>query len=300
MFVDVLGKTRVKVALNVKVGEGASPRFLAEEYLEFGFDAIALTENWEYKPEGELSGIKVMSGCEYTVGGLEESEEAYHIIGVGMTSDPEVPPAWKNMKKTARAKAKEIINMIQKRNGMAIVALPAHNRNKAEELLDLGEFDAIEIFNSEIEYGGVTDGYAGEACDKLSAFGVSPALVASNGISCYEDEDYICAIMVEATEMDTASIIRAIRRGRYYTTEGPEIHIERIGVDRVRVVCTPAIKIEFFSDTGRTAGKIVNAENLIEADYVIKEGERFVRAEVTDENGLRAWSSIIRFDDIYR
>lgn len=300
MFVDVLGKTRVKIALHVKAGEGASPRFLAEEYLDFGFDAIALTENWEYTREGELSGIKVLSGCEYSVGGLEESEEAYHIIGVGMTSDPEVPPAWKNMKKTARAKAKEIVTMIQKRNGLAIVALPAHNGNRAEDLLDLGDFDAIEIFNSEIEYGGVSDGYAGVICDKLAGFGVYPALIASNGTSCYEDEDYICSLMVEATDMDSASILRAIKRGRFYTTEGPEIHIERRGSDRVRVVCTPAVKIEFFSDMGRTSGKIVDAENLIEADYVIKDGEKFVRAEVTDENGLRAWSNIIRFDDIYR
>ena len=51
---------------------------------------------------------------------------------------------------------------------------------------------------------------------------------------------------------------------------------------------------------GQTSGKIVNGENLIEADYVIKDGEKFVRAEVTDENGLRAWSNTVRFDDIYR
>ena len=100
--------------------------------------------------------------------------------------------------------------------------------------------------------------------------------------------------------MDSTHIIRAIRQGRFYATEGPQIHIERRGADRVRVVCTPALKIEFFSDMGQTSGKIVNGENLIEADYVIKDGEKFVRAEVTDENGLRAWSNTVRFDDIYR
>ena len=300
MFVDILGKTRVKIALHVQAGKGASPRFLAEEYLEHGYDAIALTESWQYTPEGELSGIKVLSGCEYSVGGLGESEEAYHILGIGMTSDPEIPVAWQNMKKTARAKAKEIVGMIKKRNGLAILAYPAHNGNSAEELLDLEGFDGIEIFNSEVEYGVTSDGHAGGLCDRLSAFGVSPVLIASNGVNCYEDEDYICSIMVEATDMESTHILRAIRQGRFYATEGPQIHIERRGADRVRVICSPALKIEFFSDMGQTPGKIMVGENLIEADYVIKEGEKFVRAEVTDENGLRAWSNTVRFDDIYR
>ena len=300
MFVDILGKTRVKIALHAQAGKGASPRFLAEEYLEHGYDAIALTENWEYTPEGELGGVKLLSGCEYSVGGLGDGEEAYHILGIGMTSDPEIPVAWQNMKKTARAKAKEIVNMIKKRNGIAIVAYPAHNGNRAEDLLDLEDFDAIEIFNSEIEYGRTTDGDASKTVDRLSGLGVSPVLIASNGVNCYEDEDYICSLMVEATDMDSAHIIRAIRQGRFYATEGPQIHIERRGADRVRVICSPALKIEFFSDMGQTSGKIVAGENLIEADYVIKEGERFVRAEVTDENGLRAWSNTVRFDDIYR
>ena len=300
MFVDLLGKTRVKITLHAQAGKGASPRFLAEEYLEHGYDMIALTENWEYTPEGELAGIKLVSGCEYSVGGLGEGEEAYHILGIGMTSDPEIPVAWQNMKKTARAKAIEIVNMIKKRNGLAFVAYPAHNSNRAEDLLDLGEFDGIEIFNSEIEYGVTNDGYAGEAVDKLSEFGLNPVLIASNGVNCYEDEDYICSLMVEATDMDSTHILRAIRQGRFYTTEGPQIHIERRGTDRVRVICSPALKIEFVSDMGRTSGKIIEGENLIEADYFIKEGEKFVRAEVTDENGLRAWSNTVRFDDIYR
>ena len=51
---------------------------------------------------------------------------------------------------------------------------------------------------------------------------------------------------------------------------------------------------------GQTSGRIIDGENLIEASYVIKEGERFVRAEVTDKNGLRAWTNTVRFDDIYR
>ncbi len=300
MFVDLLGKTRIKLALHVSLCGEDSAESLAEEYIEHGYDAIALCENWKYTPDCEIGGIKVISGCEYSVGGLDEGEEAYHILGIGMTSDPEIPPAWKNMKKTARAKACEIIKMIQKRNGLAVIAYPAHNKNSADVLLDLEGFDAIEIFNSETNYGLTKDGYYGHEIDRLNAFGVSPVLIASNGVDCYDDEKYLCSLMVEATDMDSGHILRAIKQGRFYSTEGPEIHIERMGADKVRVTCSPSEKLEFFSDMGQTSGKIVDAEDIISADYVIKEGERFVRAEITDKNGLRAWSNTLRFDDIYR
>ncbi len=300
MFVDLLGKTRIKLALHTSPRRGESVEDCAREYLDHSFDAIAITENWKFSEGGEIERLKVISGCEYSVGGLCDGEEAYHIIGIGMTSDPEIPSAWKNMKKTARSKAAEIVNMIQKRNGIALLSYPAHNSNRAEELVDIEGLDLIEIFNSETEYGRKSDGYAGDIIDRMSMMGISPHLVASNGERCYDDEEYICSIMVEATDMDTPHILRALRQGRFYATEAPEIHLERIGADKLRVICSPAVKIEFFTDSPSDNKKIIIGEDLLEADYVLKSGERAVRAEVTDRDGLRAWSNTVRFDELYR
>ena len=300
MFVDLTGKTRIKLALHVcstrSVGK-ERPGEIAKKYLDKGFDAIALTDNWLYNGEDEIEGLKIISGCEYSTGSLEDGGEAYCIVGIGMTSDPEVPSAWQNMKKTARQKASEIISMIKKANGFSFIAYPSHNKNGADKLLELGESDGIEIYNSETEYGECDGGYAGDVADSLSLYGKSPVIISSDGVNCYEGEDYRCAVMVEATDMDTMHIIRALRQGRFYSTEGPEIHIERIGTDKVRVTCSPATKIEFFTGTSR---KALKGEGLLEADYSIKEGEKFVRAEVMDENGLMAWSNVIRFDELYR
>ena len=300
MFVDLKGKTRIKLSLHTPMQKRSADE-VARDCLEHGFDAVALTVPWEYIDRCNVDGIKVLSGCEYSVGTVSEEYEAFHIIGVGMTSDPEVPTAWKDMKKTAKPKASEIIKMIKKRNGIAILCYPAHNANTAETLLDIGEFDGIEIFNSETEYGFSAIGYAGDIIDRLALFGLRPTLVASNGESCYEGEEFSCAVMVEATDMDTDHILRALRQGRFYSTEGPEIHLERVGADKVRVTCSPAVKIEFFSDGIRDyEEKTVEGENLIEAEYCIKNGEKYVRAEITDENGLKAWSNIISFDELYR
>ena len=190
--------------------------------------------------------------------------------------------------------------MIQKANGFAFVAYPAHNKNTADKLLDIGGFDGFEIYNSETEYSDVDSGYAGEISDNLSLYGKNAVLIASDGVNCYEGEDYRCAVMVEATDMETKYIVRALSQGKFYTSEGPEIHIEKIGFNKVRVISSPVSKIEFFTDSKSSTGKIIRGENLLEADYCLKDGERFVRAEVMDENGLMAWSNIIRFDELYR
>lgn len=303
MFVDLMGKTRIKLALHVcstRTSGKESPESLAKTYIDRGYDAIALTDKWLYSKEDEIEGLKIISGCEYSTGSLEDGFDAYHIVGIGMTSDPEIPSAWQNMKKTAQSKAAEIVNMIKKSNGFAFVAYPAHNRNNADRLLDIGEFDGIEIYNSETEYGDADGGYAGELVDRLSLYGKETVLLASDGVNCYDGEEYRCAIMVEATDMDTKYILRALRQGKFYSTEGPEIHLERIGADKVRVICSPASKITFFAGVDGSGVKVIRGENLLEADYSIKDGERFVRAEVMDENGLMAWSNVIRFDELYR
>lgn len=303
MFVDLTGKTRIKLGLHIctarSVGkERASD--IAKIYRDRGYDAIALTDNWFYNGECEIEGIKVISGCEYSTGSLEDGFDAYHIVGIGMTSDPEIPVAWRNMKKTAQAKACEIVNMIKKSNGFAFVAYPAHNRNTADKILELGDFDGIEVYNSEISYGDADSGYAGDIVDRLSLYGKSVMLIASDGVNCYGGDEFRCSMMVEATDMDTPHILRALRQGRFYSTEGPEIHIQRIGADKVRVISSPVCKIEFFSENGSLASKVIRGENLLEADYCIKDGERCIRAEVMDENGLMAWSNVIRFDELYR
>ena len=73
------------------------------------------------------------------------------------------------------------------------------------------------------------------------------------------------------------------------------VHLQRVDADTVKLRCTPAVKIAFLSDIPWSAGRMVRGEGVTEAEYTIKHNlcERFVRVEVTDANGLTAWSNII-------
>lgn len=298
MFVDMLGKTRVKLGLHTHttLSDGrATPEEAAKIYLDEGYDAIAITDHWKYGEECEIEGLKILSGCEYDIGGVDGSH-AVHIIGVGMTSDPGIPEDWKNMKKTAFQKAAEVIKRIKLHNGLAIVGHPAWSLNTPEQLMTLGDFDVIEVFNSVSEHGESVRAYSDVIIDQLATAGRISNMVAVDDTHYYNGDECRGWIMVEATDTDTQSIIRSIRAGRFYSTQGPEVHIEKIAPDKVRVVCSPVNKISFQGNTTWAPDRVFREEGIVAAEYTKSPTDRFIRAEVTDANGNKAWTNYVEFD----
>ena len=299
MFVDLLGKTRVKVGLHTHttLSDGLrSPEEAVRMYADEGYDAVAITDHWIYGDEDEIEGVKILSGCEYDVGGNDASNGVFHIVGVGMTSDPQIPEDWRNMTRTGEAKAVEIIKKIKLHNGLAIVAHPAWSLNTPDQLLRLGDFDAVEIYNSVSHHGMSDRAYSDVIADQLVCMQRPTNLVAADDTHYYDGDQCRGWIMVEATEMDTQSIVRAIRAGRFYATQGPEAHIIKVAPDKVKVICSPSQKVVFQSNTVWTPTRIVYGDGIVEAEYTKYGPDRFVRAEVTDAEGKKAWTNYVMFD----
>jgi hypothetical protein len=158
----------------------------------------------------------------------------------------------------------------------------------------------MEIYGADFTRSTLDESYAGERVDGLARLGKIPVILASGGVVCDDEESDGTAIMVESVDMQTSSIVRALKNGRFYATQGPEIHLIKIAPDKVKLVCSPASRVEFFSDLGENGGRELLGEAIIEAEYTAAEGERFVRAEITDADGKMAWSNIVTFEELYR
>lgn len=298
MLTDMLGKTRMKVGLHLHTTRSdgqKTPEEAARLYADEGFDAVAFTDHWLYGEPTELCGLTVLSGCEYNVGGAD-CPHVVHIIGVGMEYAPELPRVWDRTLENSHAHATEAIKAIRKAGGLAIAGHPAWSLNTAEHLMSLGDFDVLEIYNAVSECGMSDRAYSDVIADQLACMGRYPGLVATDDVHYYADDACRGWIMVEADSTDRKTLIDAIRAGKFYATQGPEVHIEKIAPDRVRVVCSPACKIVFQSNTSWAAGRIVRGEDLTEATYTRAATDRFVRAEITDERGRKAWTNYIVFD----
>lgn len=305
MFVDITGKKRLKIGLHTHTTRSdghKQPEEVIQLYASAGYDAIALTDHWQYGESYQALGITVISGCEYDVYGVtgfqpgSNVKETFHIVGIGMSRDPEIPYELKtDDSKFIHERVKNIVRMIREADGIAVLAHPAWSLNTPEQIVSAGDFDAVEIYNSVSECGMSDRPYSGLIVDMLAAKGVILPLLATDDTHYYNGDECKGMVMVEADAAEKLGLVGAIRDGKFYATQGPEIHLERIAPDKVKLSCSPVEKIVFLSNLQWTSGRVVRGKHLTEAIYTLKidQQESFVRAEVTDENGLMGWSNII-------
>ena len=300
MFTDLTGKRRLKVGLHTHTTRSdghRTPEETAAIYKAAGYDAIALTDHWLYGSGGELSGLPILSGCEYNVDGVDEwtgVTEVYHVVGVGMTRDPEIPDDYlRNHDGHIRDRVRDMVDRIRRAGGLAVLAHPAWSLNTSEQILGCADFDATEIYNSVSDWGMSDRPYSGVIVDQIATYGLHLPLLATDDTHYYDGDQCRGWVAVEADAVEELGMVEALRRGRFYATMGPEVHLERVSPTTVKLTCTPAVKIAFLSNAVWTAGRMVRGDGLTEATYELKRHETYIRAEVTDAEGRVGFSNII-------
>ena len=287
MYIDMFGKKRYKIGLHIHTTRSdgrATPEQCAKLYKEAGFDAIAFTDHWAYSGDGEVEGLKIISGCEYNVGGNDTSEGVMHIVGFGMTKNPEIQ---------ITASRQEIIDGIKKVGGVAVLAHPAWSLNTVEDALSLEGFGAVEIYNTVSGINQSFRAYSGMFVDELANKGVVYPITATDDVHFYEGEDETKSyIMAECDELTTESICDAVVNGRFYATQAPELHI-KLDNGVLSVNCSPCNVIRIISNAAYCGDRVVKGEKLTEYNYNVKDFEKWLRVEVDDEDGKTAWSNII-------
>jgi hypothetical protein len=262
-----------------------TPEEAAEIYKKAGYDVVAITDHWIHRDSGEIGGLRILSGAEYNIGGGDASTGVYHILGIGCSKKPNL---------TQEAGPQKIIDEVHRCSGIAILAHPAWSLNTAQQAAALSGVDAIEIFNSVSDEGESSRPYSGDFVDTAACQGLFYPLVADDDTHMYNCDETKAWIMLEAkiTDSDEA-LLQAIKEEKFYATQGPEIHIRRNG-DEITVLCSPVSRISFFSNAVWAPERGHRGTGLTKAVCRVQPWEKFIRAEVTDEQGRKAWSKVIR------
>ena len=292
MIKDMYGNVRFKIGLHIHttLSDGRkTPEESAKIYKDAGFDAIAITDHWKYHSDDEISGLKIISGCEYNMGGGDTSDCVMHIVGLGMNYDPEID--------AETATRQQVIDAINNAGGLAVFAHPAWSLNAPKHALELNGFGATEIYNRVSECGQSDRAYSGYFVDLMANEGVIYPLIATDDTHYYDGNDETKAfIMVKSDSLDVEDILSAIRKCDFYATMGPEIHIERKD-DKIVCNCSECVKIVFHTNAAWCPDRVYKGEKLTCAEYGIKAFDKWVRAEVVDKDGKCAWSNIIKIKD---
>ena len=287
MYKDSKGDSWYKVGLHIHttISDGnLPPDDVAKRYKSAGFDAIAITDHWIYHEDDEIEGLKIISGCEYNLGTNDTKEGVMHILGIGMDSDPCLS---KDMTR------QEVIDCINNCGGLAVLAHPAWSLNSCDDVTSLTGFFGIEIYNTVSNVHMSTRPYSGYIIDVLSNKGYIFPLLATDDAHYYDGtDDTVSYIMVKAESGSREDIINAIKKGDYYSTQGPEIHTRRED-DKIVVETSDSSLISFYTNSSWENDRTVRGENLTGATYRIKPHDKWVRVEVMDASGRYAWSNII-------
>ena len=256
-----------------------------------GYDFLSLTDHWKIS-ETRISdgGMLLLSGTEYDFG-RTVTEGIYHIVGVGYGRDPGV---------TRADSPQSCIDKIHAAGGLADLAHPAWSMNTADQLLPLRGVDYTEIFNSTSDLPRNCRPYSGLTVDLLAARGVFWKTAAVDDCHWYRGDECRSFIWVKAEACTAEAILSAMRRGDFYSSQGPRLSVT---FDRdagiVSVDCPPeddvttAVYCTDTAWTGHRSDSAAGDEPLTRGEFALTGRESFVRAEVIDRRGRCAWAQTV-------
>ncbi len=244
-------------------------------YAEAGYDFLAITDHGKVAPLPEAPEILLIRGIELgapnAFGG-----SGYHIVGL------DVPEGFQ-----AGGGANERIAAIRASGGEALVGHPYWCGHSLLDLMVLHGYLAIEVYNSTCERigKGTSSVHWDDLLDR-----VGPVLAVAVDDCHRDDVDVLDGwVMVKARERSKDAVMDALRAGAFYSSRGPALESVGMKGGKVFVECPGAAEVRFICQRS-TGGRIV-LDGASRAEYALKGTEKYVRVELADASGKKAWTN---------
>lgn len=258
-----------------------SPEDVQKLYKDRGYDFLALTDHWRPNEPGEYQGMLVLSGAEMDI---TFPDQAVHIVGVGLKEDL--------LQYAGRGdEPQRMIDAARAAGGCAILCHPAWSLNSPETMLSLQGLTAVEVYNS---FSGIPWNAARAdssiQIDMALTRGFRAQLVASDDSHRYAGEQCLSYTRIQAAALSREALMEGLRSGACYASQGPSFHQITWEDGTVEVSCSPVEYMVFNSNLVWSQDRCRVGQDMTHALYQMKEGERYVRVELIDRYGRRAWS----------
>jgi len=181
-----------------------------------------------------------------------------------------------------------VINKINKHNGLAIISSPSQNLNSPETIANLKGLYGIEIISPLYDNGAFSRGYNGGISDV--ALCRNKRLFLTAGINSPDSHTFF---MVRAKTNSADDILACLRKGLFYITSGPEIISISASGNEITLECSACDKAAFLSSSVWAPRRLKLSYNETDFKYTFMGYEDYIRIEITDKNGFKAYSQPI-------
>ena len=261
-----------------------TPEECIRQYKAAGYDFLAITDHWHVGEERHDQGLLVLPGVEYD---FSFPTQVLHLVCL-------FPDAKLAGDFTRGADHKAVIEHVNRVGGVVIAAHPAWSLNTPDFLASLDGVDISEVYNT---MSG--EPWNGPRANSESLLDVTAAngklfnLAAADDSHDYRGEQGVSYIMLQAEELTVPAVLEALRKGRFYASQGPEFKSLELHDNELLIETSPVSRITVCSNLYWVHERCVEGKNLTGRSYSIRPGEKWVRVQLTDEQDRKAWSSPI-------
>jgi len=259
-----------------------------KQYRSAGYNVLAITDHGTTSNCRNLSdkNMLIVSGMEYHPKWRKIPNGApHHFVAL------DVPHGF-SFTKREMLNPKACIAKVRKAGGVTILAHPYWLGQTYHDFKNFEQIDAIEVFNSVADLFG-RGCSENEWASAMDAGMVRPCVGVDDAHFIDQPDALLCWTWLKMPSLTVRNVLKAIRSGACYASQGPKIHDFRIvdGVARVR--CSPAKRIYMNTGLWGWMRKADDGKTITSFNYKLPESWSYVRAKVVDETGMAAWTNPI-------
>ena len=244
---------------------------------KYGFP---ITDTRPYRRDGFTTLLGAELHASETVLG-----ELWHLLAVGLP--PDSPPTRPD------ERGPELARRAAQAGAFVGIAHPAwYGLTPADAVSLQGAAHAVEVYNhSCLEDNDRADGWY--LADALLAEGRRTNAYAADDAHLLEGapDAFGGWVQVRSEALEPEAILAALKVGRYYSSQGPQIHAVEVREGSVVVGCSPARAV-FLGGRGRARARVLG-EGIVECELPTDRfvGSSHLRVTVVDAAGRRAWTN---------
>lgn len=281
-----------------------APQAVVEAYKAAGYDFMMLSDHFIHHFGWPIADTRPFRSNRFTtIIGSElhapatAAGELWHIVAAGLPLD--FPPAAPDETGAALARRAAAAG------AFIGIAHPAWSQLTVEDGRAIDCAHAVEIYNHgcAVECDRADGWYL---LDQLLTEGRRLTAFATDDAHFKTPDHFGGWVQVKAENLDPEALLTALKKGHYYSSQGPLIHGISVVGNELAVECSPVDTIVVLCGHSRSVqriGRSITSATLdltrLEKGWLLTRPSNWLRVVVIDQAGKRAWSNPIWKDELH-
>ncbi len=269
------------------LSDGAcSPSEVSAHYRKKGYDFLVLTDHRAVQPEVsslQRKDFLVLNGVELHTPTTARSCVKHHLVCIGLEEVPD-------MEKNAPWEMKSLIRWVWRHGGLPIYGHPYWCGHDIGHMEEGRTAFGMEAFNT-VCHAMRGLGHSSAHLDQALSRGFRWRVFAVDDTHATDRDCGGGWIMLKAPRLTRATVMNALRKGRFYASCGPEIHAIAIRRGAVHVECSPVKSIVLHAEGPKGISMAAKKKLLTRGVFRLPASSRYARIEIIDAKGRKAWTN---------